>query len=227
MPLDRHLKPTRLGEAFVAAVVAALAVGCAGASPPAAAGAVAPAQAPADRMIVRSGTLVLSVDADSVDGTAVQVERVVKTVGGLIERESIEKQSKASLLCRVPAAQLGPIMDRLAALGHEQRRSVAAVDRTDQYTDLNARLQTAIDLRDRLRQLVDSAKTVEETLAVEKELARVQADIESMQARLARMKSEVALAALSVSIQHKHVLGPLGYVGYGLWWAISKLFLIR
>lgn len=48
-----------------------------------------------------------------------------------------------------------------------------------------------------------------------------------MRARLDRMKSEVELATLSLTLERKRVLGPLSYVGYGMFWALSKLFLIR
>ncbi len=48
-----------------------------------------------------------------------------------------------------------------------------------------------------------------------------------MQGRLDRLKSQVELSALSVTLQRDVVLGPLGYVGYGVWWALSKLFVIR
>jgi hypothetical protein len=64
-------------------------------------------------------------------------------------------------------------------------------------------------------------------LAVEKEMNRIQSEIETMQARFDRLKSEVELSALSVDLERKRILGPLGYVGYGLWWALSKLFVIR
>lgn len=93
--------------------------------------------------------------------------------------------------------------------------------------DDEARLRNSIALRGRLQQLLDRANNVEEALAIEKELARIQAEIESMRARLDRMKSEVELATLSLTLERKRVLGPLSYVGYGMFWALSKLFLIR
>jgi hypothetical protein len=29
-----------------------------------------------------------------------------------------------------------------------------------------------------------------------------------------------------VTLESKHVLGPLGYLGYGLFWGFSKLFVL-
>jgi hypothetical protein len=64
-------------------------------------------------------------------------------------------------------------------------------------------------------------------LAVEKELNRIQSEIETMQAQFDRLKSQLELSALSITLQRRPILGPLGYLAYGLWWSISKLFVIR
>lgn len=91
-------------------------------------------------MIVRTAVQVVSVD--SIEGTAREVERIVAGVGGFVERANIEDM-KASLQCRVPAARLEQLMDRVSELGGEKRRSVSATDVSEQYTDLEARLRNS------------------------------------------------------------------------------------
>ncbi len=183
------------------------------------------AQARTDRKVVRSGDLTVSVD--SPEEMSPEVERLIKQAGGFVERSTTTKDSSVWLHCRVPAPQLDQIMDAVAALGEVERRSVSAADVTEQYADLETRLRNNLALRNRLQQLLSRASDVEDVLAIEKELNRIQSEIETMQARLDRLKSEVELSALSVNLQRKRILGPLGYVGYGLWWALSKLFVIR
>ena len=141
--------------------------------------------------------------------------------------QQANRDSEVTLVCRIPAAQLDAAMDRIAALGKEEGRSTSATDVTDQYADLETRLRNNSALRDRLQVLLKRATKVEDVLAIEKELNRVQSEVETMQGRLDRMKSQVALSALKVTLERRVVLGPLGYVGYGLWWAISKLFVIH
>ena len=137
------------------------------------------------------------------------------------------KESSVWLTCRVPATRLDQIMDSIASLGKEERRSVSATDVTEQYADLETRLRNDLALRERLRQLLNRARGVEDVLAIEKELNRIQSEIETMQARFDHLKSDVELSTLSVTLERKRILGPLGYVGYGLWWTLSKLFVIR
>jgi chromosome segregation ATPase len=178
-----------------------------------------------DRKMVQSAVLAVSVDAP--EETSSEVERLVKQAGGFVERSTATKDSNVSLHCRVPAPQLDQTMDAIAALGSEKFRSISAADVTEQYSDLETRLRNDLALRERLQQLLSRATDVEDVLAIEKELNRIQSKIETMQARFDRLKSEVELATLSVTLKRKRILGPLGYAGYGFWWALSKLFVIR
>jgi len=74
--------------------------------------------------------------------------------------------------------------------------------------------------------LLGRAKDVADVLAIEKELNRIQSEIETQEAQLARLESEIAMSALSLNLERKHVLGPLGYLGYGIAWGITKLFVL-
>jgi hypothetical protein len=187
-------------------------------------GAIAQASAPSERKLVRTGDLVVSVG--SPEEASSKVERIVEEVGGHVER-STATQDAVWLECRVPAPQLDQVMNAIGRLGDEERRSVSTADVTEQYSDLETRLRNNVALRDRLQQLLQRASNVEDVLAIEKELNRIQSDVETMQARFDRLKSEVELSALSVHLERRTILGPLGYVGYGLWWVVSKLFVIR
>jgi hypothetical protein len=179
----------------------------------------------AEKKIIRSSRQTVSVNS-TVEATR-ETERVIRAAGGYVEQSSTGGEGKVWLRCRVPAAKLDGILDTLAALGEEEDRSLSAEDVTEQYADTEARLKTQIALRDRLQQLLDRAKDVNEVLSIERELSRVQTEIESMQSRIDRLKSQVQMSSLHVTLAPRHILGPLGYVGYGIGWAASKLFIIR
>jgi hypothetical protein len=208
-------------RAGLALAVAALAIGCASAHQPSQSESLAQPSVPADRKVVRSGELTVTVDTPE-DATG-EVERIVEEAGGFVERSTSTKGANCWVHARVPAARLEQIMDAIAGLGDEESRSVSAADATDQYVDLQTRLRNNIELRDRLQRLLDRAKDVDDVLAIEKELNRIQSEIETMQARFDRLNSEVELSGLSVRLQRKRILGPLGYLAWGL----SKLFVIR
>ncbi|UYG07602.1 DUF4349 domain-containing protein [Halomonas sp. M4R1S46] len=95
-------------------------------------------------------------------------------------------------------------------------------DRTQQIIDLEARLAQQVVLRERLTELAEegrgfSERRIQDLLQVERELARVQGEIESMQGRqrhLARVTDSVAITARYQEQRwvepHQHgVLAPL------------------
>jgi outer membrane murein-binding lipoprotein Lpp len=212
-------------QVTVALALIALAIGCTSVDKSRQAASLAQDYASSDRKMVRSGDLIVTVD--SPEEASPEVARLVKDAGGFVERSTETRESNVWLRCRVPAASLDQLMDAIADLGDEERRSVSVADVTEQYADLETRLRNNIALRERLQQLLQRASDVEDVLAIEKELNRIQSEIETMQAQFDRLKSEVELSALSINLQRKRILGPLGYVGYGFWWMFSKLFVVR
>ena len=189
------------------------------------AGPLAPAASTVDRMTIRTGEQEVVVDSPFARGR--QVERMVQEAGGYIERSSGSSDGKVQIDGRVPAAQLDRIMDSVAGLGKERRRHLTGADVTDQYSDLQARLHSNLALRDRLQQLLARAATLDEVLTLEKQIARLQSDIDVLQARIDQLKSHSELASLAVSLERKRVLGPLAKVGNGVARAVAKLFVIR
>jgi len=180
-------------------------------------------RASGERKLVRSGDLWVGVD-DPVQ-MAREVGRLVEAVDGFVQR-SDDQGETSHITCRVPVSELDSFLDSVASLGTEERRSLRTNDVTDQYFDLQARLNNDRALRDRLQKLLDRAESIDDILSIEKELNRIQTEIERMQARFDRLESEIELSTVSIALRKRVVLGPLGYVGYGVWWALSKLFVI-
>ena len=178
-----------------------------------------------DRKIVRTADL--RVTLDDPDGGAREAQKIVEAAAGFVERSQTGDDERTTLTARVPADRLDSVMDAIAALGEEQQRSVSATDVTEQAADFETRIRTNSALRDRMRALLERATNVEDVLAVEKELSRLQLETEAMQGRLERLESQVAMSSLQVSFERERILGPLGFVAYGLWWVVEKLFVIR
>ena len=169
----------------------------------------------------------LSLEVSNVHEALSRVTDIAKQSGGYIENKSESGESEAHAILRVPADSLTPVMTSLESVGKVTSRSVSSEDVTEQYVDLDARMKTMIALRDRLRALLDKARDIKDILAIEKELGRVQADIDSMQARLKALKGMVDYSSIDISIERRRILGPLGYVFKGIWWGVEKLFVIQ
>lgn len=154
-----------------------------------------------DRSIIRTAYVSLRVDA--VDTAVRQVRDLTRASQGLVVSENIsgtDGDAYASVTVQVPADALDPYLDQVQALGTVDSLDVSAQDVTTQVVDLDARidaLQTSID---RLTTLMAEAQRVEDLLAVETELARRQAELDSLTAQRTYLADQVAMSTVTVSL---------------------------
>src|SRR5689334_23381982 len=87
---------------------------------------------------------------------------------------------------RVPAAQLSNVLQDLSAMGKVKARSLSGQDVTDDYSDYTIRLDNAEKARQRYLQLLEKAENVEAAVKVEKELERLNSEIDLLKGKLAR-----------------------------------------
>jgi hypothetical protein len=180
---------------------------------------------PVQRMLVRRAYLQL--ESDDLKEVAARAGKIVKDAGGFVQSSSFSEEHSLHLDLRVPEPKLDLVLDALSKLGDVERRSVSVEDVTEEAADLDARLKNLVSVRDRLRKLLDAGTKVEEIVLVERELARIQGELDAYEARLKVLRSSSALSTVSLTAERGRILGPLGWLGYGLWWGFSKLFVIR
>jgi hypothetical protein len=101
--------------------------------------------------------------------------------------------------------------DAKAAGGRVTDSQVTSEDLTRSIVDGEARLRAQTALRDRLQKLLaERPGKLAELLEVERELARVQGEIDSAQSTLAVMKTRVATSALTLRYESGAVTRPTG-----------------
>lgn len=79
-------------------------------------------------------------------------------------------------------------------------------------------------MRDRLAALLERATTVEEILAVERELGRVTESLTLLEAKLAAQSTRVDFAEVRLHVEDPPSPGPVGWVFYGLFKGVKWLF---
>jgi hypothetical protein len=177
-----------------------------------------------ERMLIRSATA--EVEVSDLAAAAGEAKAAAQSAEGFLESSSETAETSVHLRFRIPAPHLDTFLATLGSLGELERLSVRSEDVSEWHADLAARQATDLALRERLRELLARAESVEEVLAVEKELARLQAEIETRQAQLDRIESQVALSSVALTLRRKTRLGPVGWAGYAFFWAFEKLFVL-
>jgi Domain of unknown function (DUF4349) len=150
------------------------------------------------RQLVRSAQLTVEV-GDPV--TAVrQVRTVAAGVGGFVSEEE-SGDFGSWLVLRIPADSLDRVLDEVAAFGRVTARSSQVLDATEEVVDLDSRVASQTASVARVRGLLAEAVSIGDVMAIESELARREAELDSLTRRLAVLRDQVALSTLTVDLR--------------------------
>lgn len=177
-----------------------------------------------DRMLVWKGQLTLTVGNPGESMS--KIVEITERFNGYVEQKSASDESSASARLRIPVTSFKNAIGAVELLGDVEYKNVTGEDVTEQYIDVEARLKNKIELRARLRQLLEKASDVKDILTIETELSRLQSEIDAMEGKIRLLRGQVEYATIDVTLHKKKILGPLGLIFEGIWWGIGKLFVI-
>lgn len=146
-----------------------------------------------------------------------QASQLAQRLGGYMQ-----KMTNDAIVIRVPAKSFDEAMDALAEIGTIIDRQVTARDVTEEYTDQVTQLKNAKALLGKLQALLDKATTVEDALAIERQIARVQTEIDKLTGRLNSLGSRVAYATLTISFVPGQAIPAAMKLRLPFWW-LSRL----
>jgi hypothetical protein len=107
---------------------------------------------------------------------------------------------RSVLTVRVPQEALDRVMQQVAEAGSVRSRTQTSQDVTDDYVDTSSRVKSQRASVERVRDLLARATGIGDVVRLESELARREADLDSLEARLASLDDSTTLASLVVTI---------------------------
>lgn len=152
------------------------------------------------RMIIRTASL--SIKVEDVNTAYTRSAELADAYGGYVAsgRISEGETSNASLTLKVSPRGFTPLIKALEQLGSVDQKELSGEDVTEEYIDLEAELETKLQLRARLYRFLDKVKTVEEMLQVEYELQRVDYDVNRIKGRLKYLENMVAESTINLRL---------------------------
>ena len=152
-----------------------------------------------ERIIVRTVGMGLVVEnvAQNVD----RIGAVATDLGGWTVSSDRGAIHFGSVSVRVPAQQLDEAVRRIRALAISvDFESTTSQDVTDEYVDTNSRLRSLRATEESLLKLLQQATDVEDALEVQRELADLQARIESLEGRIKFLQQTAAFSLINVDM---------------------------
>lgn len=175
-----------------------------------------PAQAPNlsvdQRSIIYTGSITVRVG--NVNEAAARTVGIASGAGGFIggdNRNSDNGGANATLTLRVPADKFSSVVDQVAKLGKdgkEESREINTQDVTEETVDLDARIAVQQARVDSGRRLLAQAKSLNDLVMLEREVATRESDLASLQAKKRRLADLTALSTITVVL-----LSPAAQVG--------------
>ncbi len=153
------------------------------------------------RMIIYAARLAVEV---------VEPEKSVQAAMELMRRMGgfLAQRNDYALEIRIPSALFFDFVRELEQFGTVTDRVIASEDVTEQYADLALRLENLNAMKARLLALLEQARTVEERLAIERELSRVNEEIDVISGRMRLLKNLADYATVFVRFTPRYAGGP-------------------
>lgn len=155
-------------------------------------------------------TMNISAETEELDGVLSNVQSRVKELGGYIESSDIYNGSNyysgskpkrsAYLTLRIPANNLDKFIETVENSTNITNKSTSVEDVTLNYVDIESKKKALTAEENRLLEILESAETVEDVIAVESRLSEVRYQIESIESQLRTYDNKINYSTVHLDI---------------------------
>ena len=161
-------------------------------------------QSVTQRKLIKNGSMTLVVD--NLEQSRSKVLMLIEKHGGYCANEqysSWEHSSSYNLTVRVPCDNFdGFVADVEAGKGKIESKSMYINDVTAEYIDLETRLDTKRSYLARYKELLKSAKSVQEIVSIEDKIRSLEEEIDSTVGQLKYLSNQVDYSTLHLNLRH-------------------------
>ena len=145
----------------------------------------------------------IDMDTTEFDDAQAQIEAITKNHNGYFEnldQDSYSDYRNAYYLIRVPADEFDAFMKEAQEIGTVTSISQNAADVSENYYDIESRLETAKTKLARLQELLSKAENMSDIITIENEIADVQWEIDDLSGSLKRYDSEIEYSTVTLNL---------------------------
>ena len=156
------------------------------------------------RKLIKNGSMTLVVD--NLEQSRNKALALIEKHGGYCANEqysSWEHSSSYNLTVRVPCDNFdGFVAELEASNGKMESKSMYINDVTSEYIDLETRLDTKRSYLARYKELLKSAKSVQEIVSIEDKIRSLEEEIDSTVGQLKYLSNQVDYSTLHLNLRH-------------------------
>ena len=157
------------------------------------------------RKIIKQGTL--KFETADVNKTKSIISQSVQDLNGYISNDNANDYSNRlehRLTVRIPTDKFDLFLENISeSIVKMDSKNIDMLDVTEEYIDTEARIKTKKELQNRYRELLKHATKVDEMLNIEREIGKLQTEIESVEGRMKYLNDRIALSTLTITYYQK------------------------
>lgn len=177
------------------------------------------AQPPADqqRLIIRNADM--TIVATDTEAALAQIAQMAENGGGWVVSSNVYQSSETTksgyVQIRVPSEGFQSVLDAIAGLAvRVESLSTSGQDVTEEYVDLSSQLANLEATAARVRAFLDDATRVEDALAVNAELSRLEGEIAVIKGRMQFLEQSSAFSSITVNVTPDELAQPIQVAGW-------------
>lgn len=157
--------------------------------------------------VIKTAELGLEVERGGFKQALQRATSVASAEGGFVLSSSVEGREarRGSIVLRVPSDRFEAALASLRDLGTVQRERVSGEDVGQEFIDLEARLRNLTAQEAVLLRLMDEARNVSDTIRVQRELTKIQLEVERIRGRLRYLEDQTSFGTISLSMREAGV----------------------
>ena len=149
------------------------------------------------------------------------IQGLAQELGGFVSESNMWRDGehrRGSVTVRVPVGELDSALARFRALALDvESESVDSQDVTEEYVDLEARLENERRTEEELQELLETRSEIgktEDILEVHRELSLVRQEIELIQGRMRYLDNLSAMATVRIQLTPDELMQPIDVGGW-------------
>ncbi|VAV90493.1 hypothetical protein MNBD_ACTINO01-451 [hydrothermal vent metagenome] len=160
-----------------------------------------------DAKVIRDGSVELRIDPGSFGATTAQIRTIAADLGGYvasgesrIEEYDDERYAVGWFTIRIPTDRFDDAVARIGDLGENVSSTLSSQDVTEEYVDLEGRLNYWREQEAFYTRLMEEATTIDDLVTIQTRMQEVLLNIEEIEGRLRYLDSRTQFATLTVGL---------------------------
>lgn len=156
-----------------------------------------------DRKVIKTADI--GIRSENVRRSAERAQRIATEYGGSVQSSRMRRDAgrvSAKVVLSIPSPEFEAALDELRGLGKKVTTdSVSGRDVTEEFVDLESRERNLLAAEQSLLKLYNEAESVNDSLAIQRELTNVRGQIERVQGRIKYLEQRTDFSRIELNIQ--------------------------